>query len=247
MKRGRTLLTVTCIIASILILSPLTSALVPPPKKVNSKTTETIRITIGTKTVEKQMPLTTINDIIDLGKTCKEDFLTIYDKTKTIEQVEQAFMNIQPFFQTLIDNALTDKTIGGLNDLYYDIREKIQEPIHKPRSSIKQQGGAQSMGLWNGIPTPVWANAVCGIFDAGLCAGFAGGTHAIIPTIGADLFITYGFQGESITVGLSGGTLAVTAFQVIIGFVGILIALPIVMMGPYFMTGLCGVVFGIGV
>jgi hypothetical protein len=246
MKRGKTFLMTTSLIAIFLLISPVTSAIISTSPTKTAKTMETVRITIGRETVEKEVPLETINAIIDLGKTCKEDFLTIYDKTTTAEQVQQAFSNIRPFFQALIDNKFTDKTIEELNDLYYNIREKIQEPMRRPKFSLKPQQGAQPLGIWNGMPTPIWANSICGIFDAGFCAGFAGGTHALIPTIGGDLFITYGFQGESLTVGLTGGTLAVSAFQVIIGFVGILIATPIVMIGPYFMTGLCGFVFGIG-
>jgi hypothetical protein len=244
MKRGKILLTFICVIVSILIMSPLTSAFIPKTKIVQP--TEKIHITIGKETVEKELPLDTIEDIIDLGSTCKEDFLTIYDKTTTAEQVEQAFINIQPFFQALINNGLTEKTMEELNDLYHIIRERIQKPLHESRQEKTEHQESRPMGIWNGLPTPVWANAVCGIFDVGICAGFAGGTHAIIPTIGVDAFITYAFQGESLTVGLTGGTFAVSAFQVIIGFIGILITLPIIMFGPYFMTGLCGVVFGVG-
>ena len=243
MKRGRTILSVTCVIVLILAITPFSYAAAP---EKTSKTTEKIRITVGTETIEKEVSLDTIYTIIELGKQCKEDFLTIYDKTKTIEDVKQAFQNIQPFFAALVDNSLTDKTVRDLNDLYYSIRDKIRAPMREQRRAIKPQEGLQPLGIWNGIPTPIWANAICGIFDAGICIGFAAGTHALIPTIGTDAFITYGFQGESITVGLAGGTLAVTAFQVIFGFVGILIVLPLIMFGPYFMTGLCGGMVGIG-
>jgi hypothetical protein len=243
MKRGRTILSVTCVIVLILAITPFSYAAAP---EKTSKTTEKIRITVGTETLEKEVSLDTIYTIIELGKQCKEDFLIIYDKTKTIEDVKQAFQNIQPFFAALVDNSLTDKTIGELNNLYYSIRDKIRAPMREQRRAIKPQEGLQPLGIWNGIPTPIWANAICGIFDAGICIGFAAGTHALIPTIGTDAFITYGFQGESITVGLAGGTLAVTAFQVIFGFVGILIVLPLIMFGPYFMTGLCGGMVGIG-
>lgn len=246
MTRGRTILSVTCVIVLILAITPLTCAAASEVPEKTSKTTEKIRITVGTETIEKEVSLDTIYKIIELGKQCKEDFLTIYDKTKTIDDVEQAFQNIQPFFTALVDSSLTDKDVGELNDLYYSIRDKIRAPMREQRRAIKPHEGLQPLGIWNGIPTPIWANAICGIFDAGICIGFAAGTHVLIPTIGTDAFITYGFQGESITVGLAGGTLAVTAFQVIFGFVGILIVLPLIMFGPYFMTGLCGGMVGIG-
>jgi len=248
MKSGKTILTVVCFITAILIISPLTCAVAPAVPKYTQKITEKIRITIGTETTEKEVPLDTIYDIIDKGKACKKDFLTIYDKTKSKDDVTQAYTNIQPFFQALIDSQLTDKTVEQLNSLYYSIREKIKEPRQQP---IWKPGydreGPQPAGIWNGLPTPVWANIVCGIFDAGICAGFAAGTHTIIPTIGADIFITYGFQGTSISVGGFGATLAVSAFQVILGFVGVLLTLPLMMLGPYFMTGLCGMLIGVGV
>src|SRR4030043_1594566 len=135
MKRGRTILSVTCVIISILALSPLTCAIAPAVPETTSKTTEKIRITIGTETIEKEVPITTIYEIIEMGKQCKEDFLRIYEKTKTIEDEKKAFQNIQPFFTALVDNSLTDKTVGELNDLYHSIRDKIREPIREQRRS----------------------------------------------------------------------------------------------------------------
>lgn len=247
MKRIKTILTTAIVVIAFLTLalSPLAIA-VSPAKAITTTDTITIRITIGRQTTEKEMSLSVIKSVMDIGASCKKDFLTIYDKQKTSEEVAQAFENVQPFFQAMIDNDLTDKTVDEFNTMYQDIRAKIREPRRQPVWKPQDGDGARPLGIWNGLPTPVWANVVCGIFDAGMCAGFAGGTHAIIPTIGADAFITYGFQGESITVGGLGGTFAVTAFQVIFGFVGILLATPLIMLGPYFMTGLCGAMFGVG-
>ncbi len=226
-----------------LLLSISAVNVIAQPQIVTTKAT-TILCYVDGKRVEKEMSISTIQNLIDMGASCKKDFLTIYDKTSSVEDVTVAFENIKPFFQALKESGLTDKTVEGLNALYYNIREKIKEPKHN--LVWKQQEGSQPAGIWNGLPTPVWANAICGIFDVGICVGFAGGTHTLIPTIGIDAFITYAFQGESLTVGTFGGTLAITAFQVIIGFIGILICLPLIMLGPYFMTGLCGFVFGIG-
>jgi hypothetical protein len=191
--------------------------------------------------------VSTIQNLIDMGAAYKQDFLTIYDKTKTAEEVEQAFANVQPFFQALIQSGLTDKSVDDLNNLYHGIRDKIREPRRQPAWKPQDGGGVRPLGIWNGLPTPMWGNAICGIFDVGSCSGFACGTHTFIPTIGADFFITYYFTGESLTVGFLGFTSANVAFQAIIGFIGVLICTPLIMLGPYFMTGLCGFVFGLGV
>jgi hypothetical protein len=238
---------IVLIIIALLLSVPVAGAVYQPRDSLKPvDELSSILCAINGKKVIKEMSSSSIAELIDIGASHKQDFLTIYDKTKTSDEVAVAFDNIKPFFQALIDKGLTDKTVDDLNNLYYGIREKIREPRHKSAWKPQDGDGAKPLGIWNGLPTPVWANAVCGIFDAGLCAGFAGGTHAIIPTIGADAFLTYAFQGESISVGLMGGTLATTAFQVIIGFIGILLCTPLIMLMPYFMTGLCGFVFGVG-
>jgi hypothetical protein len=188
------------------------------------------------------MSVSSIHNLVDLGASYKEDFLTIYDKTKSVDKVKTAFENIQPFFKVLIDNDLTDKTIDELNDLYHNIRNRIREPIR----TTKPQDRPQLLGIWNGVPTPIWGNALCGMFDAGVCLGFVLGTHTVIPTIGADAFLTYVFQGNSLSIGLAGFTMAVTAFQLILGFIGVLLATPLIMLGPYFLSGLAVVYFGAG-
>jgi len=242
MKKGLVL-----VVMALLLAVPIAGA-VNQPKLTSPSTNETtlIRCVVDGKSVEKVLPISTIRSLIDMGTSHREDFLTIYDKTKTTEEVEQAFTNIQPFFQALIHSGLTDKTVDDLNNLYHGIRDKIREPRRQPAWKPQDGGNARPLGIWNGFPTPIWGNVLCGIFDAGSCAGFAGGTNAVFPTIGIDLFITYAFTGTSITVGLTGGTIAAAAFQVIIGFIGVLIVTPLIMLGPYFMTGLCIVMLGIG-
>jgi len=242
MKKGLVLV-VMALLLSVPIAGAVNQPKVPSP---STNDTTVIRCIVDGKTVKKELPISTIHNLIELGKSHQKDFLTIYDKTKTSEDVEQAFMNIQPFFQALIDNGLTDKSIDDLKSLYYGIRDKIREPRRQSLLEVNEGGNTRPLGIWNGVPTPIWGNVLCGIFDAGSCAGFAGGTNAVLPTIGIDLFITYGFTGTSITVGLTGGTIAAAAFQVIIGFIGILIVTPLVMIGPYFMTGLCILMLGIG-
>lgn len=242
MKKGLVL-----VVMALLLSVPIVGA-VNQPKLASSSANETtlIRCIVDGKRVEKELPVSMIRNLIDMGSSHREDFLTIYDKTKTSEEVEQAFSNIQPFFQALIQSGLTDKTVDNLNTLYHSIRDKIREPRQQPVWKPQDGGDARPLGIWNGIPTPMWANVICGIFDAGTCSGFACGTHTLIPTIGVDLFITYAFEGESLTVGGFGFTSANVAFQVIIGFIGVLICTPLIMLGPYFMTGLCGFVFGLG-
>jgi hypothetical protein len=242
MKKGLVL-----VVMALLLSVPIAGAVNQPKFTSPSANDSTvIRCVVNGKKVEKVLPVSSIQNLIEMGSSLKEDFLTIYDKTKTAKEVEQAFTNIQPFFQSLIDSGLTDKSIDELNSLYFGIRDKIREPRRQSLLEMNEGGNTRPLGIWNGVPTPIWGNVLCGIFDAGSCAGFAGGTNAVLPTIGIDLFITYGFTGTSITVGLTGGTIAAAAFQVIIGFIGILIVTPLVMIGPYFMTGLCILMLGIG-
>jgi len=231
---------------ALLLSVPLASAVQRPhgtnvPNTVEETTT--VLCVIGNERIRKQMSLTMMQDLIDMGAAHKEDFLTIYDKTASTEEVTVAFENLKPFFQVLIKNGLTDKTVDELNALYYDIREKIGQP----RQQSAWNGQISPLGIWNGMPTPVWANVLCGQFDAGMCVGFAGGTHLIIPTVGADLFMTYGFQGTSVSVGGFGYTIAATGFNFVLGFVGILLATPLIMLGPYFLAGMSGMLVGIGV
>jgi len=188
--------------------------------------------------------VSSIQNLIELGGSHKEDFLTIYDKTKSADEVATAIENIKPFFQALIDKELTDKTVEELNSLYYSIREKIREPRRQPQKV--PQDGPQPLGIWNGIPTPVWANFMCGQFDIGICSGFAGGTHMLIPTVGADVFLTYAFQGTSVTIGGFGYTIATVGFNFVMGFIGVLLAMPLIMFGPYFLAGMSCLLVGVG-
>ena len=241
MKKGIILLLV-----ALLLSVPIAGAIHQPQSKSTTvPETTTILCVVDGKHLEKEMSVSSIQDLVDMGGSHKEDFLTIYDKTKSDDDVAVAFENLKPFFQALIDNELTEKTVEELNALYYTIREKIREPRRQPIR--RPQDGPRPLGIWNGIPTPVWANIICGQFDVGICAGFAGGTHMLIPTVGIDLFLTYAFQGTSLTVGGFGYTIAITGFNFILGFVGILITTPLIMVGPYFLAGMSGLLFGVGV
>jgi len=232
------------IVLAFLLTIPITQAGNQSIKcSIDSEETTIMLSVINGGRIEKEMSMTSIKNLIGMGASHKEDFLTIYDKTKSAEEVANAFENLQPFFQALVDSGLTEMTVEELNTLYYNIREKIGEPRHQPM----RNGSALPLGIWNGVPTPLWANIICGQFDVGVCAGFAGGTHLIIPTVGADIFLTYAFQGTSVTVGGFGYTLAAMGFNFIMGFVGILLVLPLIMLGPYFLAGADGFMVGIGV
>ena len=241
MKKGLVL-----VVMALLLTVPIASAVNQQQPSPSTNDTTRVRCVVDGKRVEKELPLSTIRNLIDVGKSLRDDFLTIYDKTKTSEELERAFTNVQPFFQALIDSGLTDKTVDDLNVLYHGIREKIREPLRQPAWKPQDGGDVQPLGIWNGIPTPAWGNAICGIFDVGSCSGFAFGTNTAIPTIGIDAFITYAFDGESLTIGGLGFTSANVAFQAIFGFIGVLICTPLIMLGPYFMTGVCGFMFGLG-
>lgn len=240
MKKGTTLVLV------VLILSvPAAGAIHHPQNKPTIvEQTTTLLCVIDGNHIQREMPLSLLQDLINMGGSHRDDFLTIYDKTTSADEVATALENIRPFFQALIDHQLTEKTVEELNALYYNIRAKIREQRRQPREM--PQEGPQPRGIWNGIPTPVWANFLCGQFDVGICSGFAGGTHLLIPTVGADLFLTYAFQGTSITVGAFGYTLGTAGFNFCLGFVGILLAVPLIMIGPYFLAGMSSLLFGVG-
>lgn len=207
--------------------------------------TTTILSVVNGKRIEKEMTVSSIESLIELGESFTDDFLTIYDKTKSTQEVDQAMQNIRPFFEALVDNDLTDSSVDELVELYYTIRDRIREP-RRGSSRPAQDGGLQPKALWNGIPTPVYGNFLFGIMDVGLVYGFALGSHTVLPTIGIDAFLVYAFTGTSTTVGFAGWTLAVAAMQVILGFIGVLLTTPLMMVGPYLMTGLGGGMLGIG-
>jgi hypothetical protein len=237
---------IVIIVLALLLSIPVVSAGNQPQKcGVEIDDMTIIRCIVKGESIQKEMSASTIQDLIDMGASHKEDFITIYDRTKSDEEVATAFENVKPFFQALIDNGLTDKTVDELHTLFTNIREKIRQTKYKPAWEL--QDGPRPMGIWNGIPTPLWANIICGQFDAGFCVGFAGGTHLLIPTVGADVFLTYGFQGTSVSVGGFGYTIATMGFNFVLGFVGILLTLPLVMFGPYFLAGMSGMLVGIGV
>jgi hypothetical protein len=237
---------ITLLLVALLLSVPVAGAIHQPhSKSITSPETTMILCVVDGKQIQREMSVSSIQDLIDLGGLHKEDFLTIYDKTRSTDDVAIAFENLKPFFQALIDNDLTEKTVEELNALYSAIRERIQEPRRQPICTPHH--GPQPLGIWNGVPTPIWANIICGQFDVGVCAGFAGGTHMLIPTIGIDLFLTYAFQGTSISIGGFGYTIALTGFNFILGFVGILLATPLMMFGPYFLTGMSSFLVGVGV
>lgn len=231
---------------ALLVSAPLVAANQQPQSQSTTlEETTTLLCIVNGRRTEKDLSVSSIQDLIEMGGSHKEDFLTIYDKTKSADEVATAFENIKPFFQALIDKELTDKTVEELNALYYSIREKIREPRRQPQRV--PQEGPQPRGIWNGIPTPVWANFMCGQFDVGICSGFAGGTHMLIPTIGIDIFLTYAFQGTSVTLGGFGYTIAAVGFNFAMGFVGVLLVMPMIMLGPYFLAGMSGLLVGVGV
>jgi len=196
---------------------------------------------IGKHKVVKEMSADIIDSIILLGESKKDAFLTIYNKYATPEAVSKAFDDVQPFFNALVVNGLTDKSVDDLNNLFNDLRCMIKKPKHDP-------SGPQPCAGWNGLPTFVAANAACGIFCADIPAvGFALGTHTLLPTIGVDAFITWTGNGETVTIGCAGYTTSTgPEFGAILGFIGILLATPIMIIGGLFMTGFALLYFGVG-
>lgn len=236
----------------LIALAPITSATISTVKEIKPHTlasinqpqaSETTKLLcqIGKQRIIKEMPIETIKTIMDLGKSEKHAFLTIYNKYSTKEEVENAFEDIQPFFNTLVSNGLTDKSVDDLNTLFHSIRDMIQKPKSDPF-------GPHTLGGWNGLPTFVVANAASGVFCSDLPAvGFALGTNTIVPTIGADVFITWAGDGETVSIGGLGFTTSTgPEFGLIFGFVGVLIATPIMILGGMFLTGFAALYLGIG-
>jgi hypothetical protein len=236
----------------LIALAPMTSATISTVKEVKphcllstnqlqtSENTELL-CQIGQQRITKVMPVETIKTIIELGKSEKNAFLTIYNKYSTKEEVDNAFEEIQPFFNALVSNGLTDKSVDELNTLFHNIREMIQKPKSNPF-------GPHTLGGWNGVPTPIFGNGACGIFGMDVPAiGFALGTHTILPTIGIDLLVTWAGDGETVTIGLTGVTTSTgPEFGLVIGFIGILLATPIMITGLLFQVGFAGVYVGVG-
>jgi len=228
---------------ALFLLAPLASATTVPVPQKNTKHHDTVRLLciIGKQKIEKEMPTGIIDSLLLLAKSKKEAFLTIYNKYASQEDVDKAFADIQPFFAALIENGLTDKSIDELNSEFRGIREMIKKPKYNPF-------GPKPSGSWNGLPTFIVGNAVCGVFCGDAPAvGFALGTHTLLPTLGADLFITWAGNGETFSIGALGFTTSTgPEFGVIFGFIGVLIATPIMMVGGVFMTGFAAFYLGIG-
>lgn len=243
MKRSWKILVV--LITAVIAMVPMASAVqVTETSKVD--TTEVI-CSVGRETITKELSVATIESIVDMGKSHKDNFLTIYNKYSTEKEVEDAFKNLQPFFVTLIANELTEYTIDELNELFHNIRDRIRKPRYNPFKTKENGGKIQTLGSWNGMPTPVFGNVMCGLFNAGIFAiGFTLGTHTLIPTIGADLATTWFDTGETVTIGFLGITTSTgPEFGLIFGFIGIMIATPIMILGLIFQTGLAGAYVGI--
>ncbi len=161
------------------------------------------------------------NNIIDLGKSLFEDFIVIYDPESTTGEVDVAFNNVKPFFTTIVDHGLTDKSVEELKIIYKEIRQKIID------GREKKGGKIQSTGWWNGLWAPAFVNGGCGIFaEAKRCQGFVIGTHSIFPSIGFDILLTYFTTDLSAMTGTIGVTGVTNAngpqMAFIINYLGIL-------------------------
>lgn len=224
-------------------LVPLSSAALPslPQRRIEQPEMTQLICMVGTQKVVRELPVSVVDSIVLLGTSKKDAFLTIYNKYATQEEVAKAFEDVQPFFSALVANGLTDKSVDDLNELFHTIREMIKKPKHDPF-------GPSPCGSWNGLPTFLVANAISGIFCADAPAiGFVLGTHTIFPTIGADIFITWNGFGETVSIGGLGFTTSTgPEFGLIFGFIGVLLATPIMITGVLFMTGFAAFYLGLG-
>ena len=216
--------------------------------------TETAKLfcQIEGKEVIKEIPVETIDEIIELTKSCEKDFYTIYNRWESDEDVDVAFGNIQPFFTVLVENELADKSVEDLNELFRNIRSRIRKPLRDPSPKYKNEGGEDvqpNLYIWNGIPLPFACNVACGIYTIGAQAmGFALGTHTLLPTLGVDLMNVWIMTGNGGTVGAFGFTqVALTEFAVEFGFVGMMLGVwPTGVIAPFllqigFTALFCGV------
>jgi len=233
-----------CTIVLLLAMVPLTNA------STISKESDVIEVTcyVEGKKTTTNLPVETIESVIELGKSHKDDFLTIYNKYSTKEEVDLAFENLQPFFEALVSNQLTTKTVNELNDLFHKIRNKIRKPRVNPSKYLNGgEGDPQPGGNQNGVPTPLFGNACCGIFNVGVGSiGFTLGTNTILPTIGLDLFTTWFDHGSTVSIGLAGFSTSLfqPEFGYILGFCGVMIVTPIMILGLTFQTGFSALYLG---
>ena len=178
--------------------------------------------------IVKEIPIEEYNKIVEMGRSLFEDFRIIYDPDSTEDDVNIAFANVRPFFTAIVNNELTDKSVDELEILYREIRNKITERWQNKEDKII------SKGWWNGIWVPAFINGGCGIFaEAKRCQGFVIGTHSILPTLGADILLTYFTTDLTAVTGSIGVTGATDAngpqMAFIINYIGILIGeIPIV-------------------
>ena len=208
---------------------------------------------IGGMEIVKELPVEIIDEILELAKSYEKDFYTIYNKWEKDEQVEVAFDNIQPFFQAVVSSGLTDKSVEELNELFRDIRSWIRKPPRDPSPIYENKGEdiQPNLYIWNGLPSPFAANAVCGIYTLGAQAlGFALGTHTLLPTLGIDAFNTWVMAGNGGTVGMLGFTeVALTEFACEFGFIGMMLGVfPTGVIIPFLLQiGFATLFFGVSI
>ena len=232
------------ILSVLLFLVPITTATIPTlsSPKTHPQTIDIIKIVcqVGKQRTIKEISASTIDEIVSLAKEKKESFLTIYNKYSTPEEVEQAFTDVQPFFDSLIANGLTTKSVDEMNTMFYDIRDMIKKPKRDPN-------GPQPLGGWNGLPTFITGNLACGIFTASVAFGFTVGTHTLLPTIGADLVTVWCGSGETVSIGGLGFTTSTGPESgIILGFLGIMLATPIMITAFLLQIGFAGLYAGFG-
>jgi hypothetical protein len=235
MRKGGKILMVLAIV--LFAIQPIAQSLnlsinSPKEKPVDIETSKIICYVISPdrnrERIIKEIPQENYNKIVEMGRSLFEDFMIIYNPDSTEDEVNVAFNNVRPFFTAIVNNQLTDKSVEELEFLYREIRNKIAERWQSNRDKII------SKGWWNGIWTPMFVNGGCGIMaEAKRCQGFVIGTHSIIPTIGADILLTYftsDLTAVTETIGVTGWTGAHgPQMAFIINYIGILLGeIPIV-------------------
>lgn len=196
--------------------------------------------------IVKLIPKSDYEELMQMIKNSRNDFLTILNPQKTGNEVETAFQNVRPLFDKIVQLGLVDKTTEDLVNFYRYLRGRV-------KYTDRNVNNRRTLGMWNGLPTPLTMNMNCGVFVfADPATGYVLGTNTIISGIAVDLFVSY-TTIDPVATADSVGFLGITHeggphSGLIIGFLGVLFgALPsglmwyISAMGVSFYCGFAGI------
>lgn len=211
MRKGIKILIVLAVV--LFVFQPITQSIniSKNNEKENPETVDTLKVVCYVINPNKERDRTIkeisrdeYHKIIDMGKSFFEEFRIIYNPDSTDDEVNEALEKVKPFFTTIVNNRLTDKSVEELENLYKEIRSKINSGKQRKNSN------RITKGWWNGVWTPMFLNGGCGIMaEAKRCQGFVIGTHSLIPGPGFDILLTFftsDLTAATETIGVTGWT-----------------------------------------